>query len=378
MAIRKRYSKKNPKKYVWWVDFTPEGGERVRKSTGTKNRAKAQQLHDKLKDEAWDTNKLNVKPKRTWEESVVKYLKVRSHIKAYRSLVLNLRNLAPFLNGKYLHEINEDLIESFKDFRLSYTYQRRKGGKTYTIKKNTVNKDLQALSAVLNIAKNKWKWIDEIPKVELFELSIDEKERNAFLTHDEANILINELPYHLEMLVKFALSTGLRESNTTRLTWDKVNLKGRYATVDAVHSKNKNPMRIPLNDDAMEVLLAQQGKHKRFVFTYKGRPIKNANSTAWRKALDRAGICPHYPSESSDKGTKNMYPTKDIQEYKYESFRWHDLRHTWATWHAEAGTRSDVIQKLGAWKSAAMVKRYTHLSDDFADVFASNISLKNE
>jgi len=62
---------------------------------------------------------------------------------------------------------------------------------------------------------------------------------------------------------------------------------------------------------------------------------KSKTTKAWYAALERAGI---------------------------ESFRWHDLRHTWAIWHVQAGTPSHVLQELGAWESAEMVRRYAHLS----------------
>lgn len=70
----------------------------------------------------------------------------------------------------------------------------------------------------------------------------------------------------------------------------------------------------------LTVEAAQRGKHAEFVFTFRGSPVKSVNNSAWRKALKRAGIT---------------------------GFRWHDLRHTWATWHAQAGTLLHVLQELG-------------------------------
>lgn len=61
-------------------------------------------------------------------------------------------------------------------------------------------------------------------------------------------------------------------------------------------------------------------KHQIRVFTYRGEPIAAANTRAWKKALIRAGI---------------------------DNFRWHDLRHTWATWHRQAGTPTHELQRLG-------------------------------
>ncbi len=73
------------------------------------------------------------------------------------------------------------------------------------------------------------------------------------------------------------------------------------------------------------------------VFTYKGKPVTQVNTKAWYKALERAGI---------------------------EDFRWHDLRHTWASWLTQQGVPLNVIQEMGAWESSEMVRRYAHLAPE--------------
>ena len=45
-----------------------------------------------------------------------------------------------------------------------------------------------------------------------------------------------------------------------------------------------------------------------------------------------------------------------------DNFRWHDLRHTWASWLAQQGAPMNVLQELGGWESEEMVRRYAHLS----------------
>jgi integrase len=47
-----------------------------------------------------------------------------------------------------------------------------------------------------------------------------------------------------------------------------------------------------------------------------------------------------------------------------ENFRWHDLRHTWASWHIQEGTPLHVLQELGGWSSPEMVQKYAHLSSE--------------
>ena len=105
---------------------------------------------------------------------------------------------------------------------------------------------------------------------------------------------------------------------------------------------------MPLNEDAIAVLLKQIGKHHQFVFTYEGNRIIQCSTKAWKKALKRAGI---------------------------ESFRWHDLRHTWASWHIQNGTSLQELQQLGGWASFDMVLRYAHLSSDHLLKAAERISV---
>lgn len=146
-----------------------------------------------------------------------------------------------------------------------------------------------------------------------------------------------ELPAHQQDMVLFALQTGLRQSNVVKLEWSQINLEQGHMWVNAAQSKNRKPIAVPLNREALAVLHRQLGKHSARVFTFAGQPIANANTRAWRNALKRAGI---------------------------EDFRWHDLRHTWASWHRMQGTPTHELQQLGGWKTGAMVERYAHLAPD--------------
>ena len=75
--------------------------------------------------------------------------------------------------------------------------------------------------------------------------------------------------------------------------------------------------------------------------------MEHVNGKAWRKALGRAGI---------------------------KDFRWHDLRHTWASWHVQAGTPLNVLQEMGGWESASMVRRYAHLAADHLAAYAERLA----
>src|ERR1035441_4294969 len=74
-------------------------------------------------------------------------------------------------------------------------------------------------------------------------------------------------------------------------------------------------------------------------------PIKQVSTAAWYKALKRAGI---------------------------EDFRWHDLRHTWASWHVQGGTPLFTLQELAGWETEKMVRRYAHMAAEHLAVYAGN------
>ena len=61
-----------------------------------------------------------------------------------------------------------------------------------------------------------------------------------------------------------------------------------------------------------------------------------------------------------------------------ENFRFHDLRHTWASWHVMSGTSLQELMELGGWKSYEMVLRYAHLAPEQLASAASRIEKRIE
>jgi integrase len=107
---------------------------------------------------------------------------------------------------------------------------------------------------------------------------------------EEAERLKNELPTHLANAMEFALQTGLRESNITRLEWSEVDFERCHAFIPASKSKSGKAIAVPLNSKVIDVIRRQVGKHLCFVFTYKGQPITRFNNKAWRKALKELAL----------------------------------------------------------------------------------------
>lgn len=326
MALFKRKDSPN-----WWIKITTTNGRRLQQSTGTDEKIKAQELHDKLKASLWDQERLGITPVRSWREAVVRWIGETSDKKTHAEDLAKLKWLDQYVGKLNLNEITLHVIDTIRAAKLKEA------------SKATTNRYLALIRSILKKSRDDWEWVEKVPKIKLFKETAD---RKRSLSPREAQALLQELPQHQRDSVMFALATGLRQSNVLKLEWAKVDLERQHAWVDEIDSKNGSAIAVPLNSLAMEVLLRQKGKHETRVFTYAGKPISNANTKAWKKALLRAGIT---------------------------DFRWHDLRHTWATWQRKAGTPTHELQSLGGWKTGAMVERYAHLDADHLKKAANRI-----
>lgn len=177
------------------------------------------------------------------------------------------------------------------------------------------------------------------------------KGRIRWITHDEADRLIDAAAPHIRPLVILLLSTGARLSEALYLDWRNVDLSAGH--VEFIDTKNGEARGVPLHPRAVAAL-ANLPHRDGAVFrrslpytTASGvkRPLGDAYEvreggggqikTAWAGMLKRAGITDFSP---------------------------HDCRHTWATWHYRANRDLTALMELGGWKSAAMVMRYAHVN----------------
>ena len=326
MSLRKRGG-------TWWIDFVTPSGRRVRRSAGTAEKSLAQELHDQLKAESWRIDRLGERPRRTWDEAVVRWLKESSHKATIGMDRAHLRWLDRHLGGRYLDEVSRSVIDRITDLRLAEG-----------VKNATVNRTLEVIRAILRKSVNEWEWLDRVPSVRMLR---EPTRRVRFLTREEATRLIAELPGHLADMAAFTLATGLRRSNVTGLLWSQVDMARRLAWIHPDQAKARKAIAVPLNGEAVVILRRLAGRHPTHVFSFNGRPVSQVSTKAWYAALTRARI---------------------------EDFRWHDLRHTWASWHVQNGTPLHALQELGGWESSDMVRRYAHFSAEHLAPYAERLS----
>jgi integrase len=316
----------------WWVRFT-YNGRRVQESARTTDRVKAEQFEARRKASLWEQDRLGAKPERTWQEAVLRWLKETSHKATHQMDIDRLRWFDPHLRGVALHRITRDKLAEIADIKAREASEA------------TANHYMALIRAILRKACLEWEWLDRVPKVRMYKLR---QGRVRWITREEFDRLAGHLPPHLADMARFAVLTGLRRANVTGLEWSQVKLDEGRAWIHPDQAKARKAIAVPLNDEAMAVLLRQRGKHVRYVFTYHGQPVRWLGGKAWKRALRQAGI---------------------------ENFRWHDLRHTWASWHAQAGTPGSALQALGGWSTPQMVQRYAHFGVEHLAEYAARVTI---
>ncbi len=319
---------------TWWIDFTAPNGQRIRRSAGTSEKTQAQELHDRLKDQAWRQVKLGERHLYTWEDAGLRWIKEKDHKASISDDIQRLDWLQTYLRGKILQHIDRKMIMQILEIKRQETSS------------STANRYLALIRAILR-ACVEWDWIDSAPTFRQYK---EPSGRISWLTQEQANRLLLELPDHLRDMAEFTLATGLRRLNVMLLQWSQIDMNKKLAWIYPDQAKSRKAIGVPLGETALAVLRRRLGIHLHYVFTYKGHPVTDVTTKAWYKALKRADIP--------------------------EGFRWHDLRHTWASWHAQNGTPLHVLQEMGGWSSPSMVKRYAHLSVQHLATYVENAACK--
>lgn len=325
---------RRPNSSHWWVRFTI-GGRRVRRSTGTDDRAKAEEFETRLRDRLWREKQLGERI-HTFAEAAKRYLREtsdkRSHDKDDQRLgwFLATREFAEL----ELHEIDREALDAARA-------KLAEG-----LSPVTVNHYLATVRAVLRRAQHEWGWLDTVPKVPMFRRRLAEP---RWATRAQIAKLLKLLPPHTADMARLAVATGMRKSNVTGLQWDRVDLRRRTAYVPAGEAKAGRGIPIALNADAIAVLKRWKGKDEKWVFVYRKKRITQVSTKAWRTAAIAAGL---------------------------PGFRFHDLRHTWASWQVQAETPLSVLQEMGGWQSFEMVRRYAHLSPGHLRQYANRSLLQ--
>jgi integrase len=260
---------------------------------------------------------------------------------------------ADWLN-RPLSEITAWKVEKYKAKRL----------KEDSVSAATVNRDLVRLKALVAKAVE-WEALRENPlatvrrvkgeadaivryltdaEEKALRRALDERDKRAKLRRASGNAWRSErgreaLPSiagyvdHLQPMVLLSLNTGMRRGELTSITWDDVDARRKVLTIRGGYSKAGKARHIPLNAEALEVLKRYRKQH-----SGEGRifPVHSVKKS-WGQLLTKA---------------------------KISSFRWHDLRHSFASRLVMKGVDLNTVRELLGHSDLKMTLRYAHLAPE--------------
>ncbi|EBA00267.1 tyrosine-type recombinase/integrase [Marinobacter sp. ELB17] len=243
-----------------------------------------------------------------------------------------------------IKDISASMIAKYRDELKSTPFKTGKTEKQRT--DASTNRYLAALSPVMAAAADEWEWIADNPCRKV-KRGKEAKGRTRFLFDDERKRLLEacdkatETP-ELKIIVLLGITTGARRSELSGLTWRDVDFKRQSVTFH--DTKNGETRAAPLVGPALHAMTewAKVRPLNDSSHVFSGRTEKTKNKPldfqrAWMTALKRAEV---------------------------KDFRFHDLRHTAASYLAMNGAGLREIAEILGHKTLAMVQRYSHLTQD--------------
>ena len=318
---------------IWYVRYETDG-QIIRESTRQESRKLAESILRKRRTAVAEGRHLESKKKirMTFSELCGWYWQQHGRLKKSHSVKGVLERLQSFFGNKPLTCITPDQVAEYRRVRLD-----RDG-----VTEGTVNRDLQELRGMFNrvIRLQRWRGGLENP-VAYVALARERNDRVRFLDTVEIDCLLEAACPHLRPIILTALHTGMRRGEILRLRWSSVDFTQVVIWVE--ESKNGEGRHVPMSDELRRVLgaLPSRGRGE-YVFPSpvairnggEARPLTDIK-TAFLRAVREAGI---------------------------EDFRFHDLRHTFASHLVMKGADLNTVRELLGHKSLKMTLRYAHLS----------------
>lgn len=225
-------------------------------------------------------------------------------LRSYESLVEKVRVIYPHVKGRYLHEVGE-VAEAVKQ-----------AGMRDKLKPATINRRLAVLRRVARLSYRVWGWLEQDVSGRVTMLP-GEQQRHVYLTQPQAKRLLTAAKGKAKEVIRWTLLTGLRRGELLSVTPESF----RDGAIVLNVTKSGRPRIIPLPAEL---------DPKRFPFGLTEDEVRNGFEAARKKA----GL---------------------------EHVRFHDLRHTYASWLIQGGAMPTAVRDLLGHSSLAVTSRYSHL-----------------
>ncbi len=314
---------------IYWISITQDG-RRTQISTDTENKKLAERIYAKILMEIQEGKYFQnaLARTKTFDEMMTRYFtectNKQSTIERKRDALTHLQTV---FSGRTISEITP---ESIIDYKL-----KRKQEKAAD---STVLNEIRLLSNAFNAAIKTWRWLKENP-VSQVKLGLKAGKIDRWLTPEEETKLLEasygKMNGQLAEIIVIGLNTGMSQEEIINLKWKNIDLQ--RMTLTTTREKTNDTRTIPINQTAFQVLM-ERSKVKSisgYVF------FNGAN-----KKIDRWKL-------------KNKF-NEAVRESGIEKFRFHDLRHSFATRLAQSGVDIYKISKLLGHKDVSTTQRYAH------------------
>lgn len=319
----------------WGINYIDPSGNQIRKVVSP-YRESAQRILKKIETEIAEGKYLDIKKKERknirFEDFAQQYLK--SYVEFENKNVRNQRNLINGLvkqfKGNNLEQIDTLMIRQYLSRRLK------------SVRPSTVNREWSMLKSMFNRAFE-WGLFSGVNPTNSIKKLPENNERTRWLKEEEQEVLLSNCQGMTKIIVLIALKTGMRWGEITSLKWRQnpnsnyVDFQNNIIFVHESLSKSKKSRYIPLSDSiisALEKLPKQAGTDYIF-WNHKTERIVRTIRTSFENAVKKSGI---------------------------SNFKFHDLRHTFASQLVRNGVDLYVVQKLLGHANPKMTQRYAHLS----------------
>ncbi|MFH0796626.1 MAG: site-specific integrase [Candidatus Omnitrophota bacterium] len=313
----------------YYIDYYANG-RRKREKVG-KSRKLAETVLAKRKVQVAEGKFLDIRrnEKIKFREMTSLYLKSYCQVNNRVSTVERKDGIVNHLNGifgaEYIYEISALDVEEYKRKRIEE-------GKALA----TVNKEISVLRNILNKAVEWGKLRTAPPKIKLLK---ENNQRIRYLGKGEEILLLDACPEFLKPIIEIALNTGMRRSEILGLKWQDIDFDQKNITL--LDTKNGERRQVPMNSAVLDVLSGIRRVPKSD-YVFPGKDIGTHISKGY--------ISHKFESIVKQAGIKN--------------FRFHDLRHTFASRLVMRGVNLKAVQELLGHKTFTMTLRYAHLSPD--------------
>lgn len=316
----------------YWIRYAGVDGVTRYESSRSKKKVDAEKLLTRRKNDVLERRSPGkiIHPEISFKDFSEKYAEHVAHQKGIVQKKRVVNQLNKYFGRYQMTEINMQIVEQ-------YASRRR------TVNKNaesTINRHLATIKNMFTKA-NDWGYVsseqsDIIHKVKLAK---EQNVRLRFLSRDEIPVFLEscEKQPHLWEIVQFALNTGCRQSEILSLTWECVDLVHGFITLNITKPSERRD--IPINDTIKPILQKRKDENKKKVpyvfYDYRTNDRFGEIKRSFHTACDRAGI---------------------------KNFRFHDMRHTFASHLVMNGVDLMTVKELLGHKTLAMTLRYAHLA----------------